>query len=214
MTNKKIIISDNLKYWNKFYKSNKILNTSTPFAKFVLKKLKKLKLLVYDVGCGNGRDTVYFNKNKINCIGIDKSNFSILNLKKNYYFINKNFILDDFCDYFKKEIKKKFIIYSRFTWHTINNLNEKKFLKNLKKQKNLKYIFIETRTTKDDLYGKGKKVGKHEFFFTHYRRFIDTKELFKKLSKFSKIIYFKESKNFAKYKKENPIILRCIAKIN
>ena len=85
-------------------------------------------------------------------------------------------------------------------------------LNSLKKQKKLEYIFIECRTIRDDLYGKGKKIGKHEFIDTHYRRFIDPKEFKRRLSKFFKISYFKESKNFAKFKKENPCILRLIAK--
>ncbi len=48
---------------------------------------------------------------------------------------------------------------------------------NIAKQKNLDFLFIETRTLKDNLYGVGKKVGKHEFVSTHYRRFIDPKKL-------------------------------------
>lgn len=210
-----MIKKDNKKYWDFFYKKEKKeLTKQTNFASFVLKKIKKSNFLVYDVGCGNGRDTIYFNKNKINCSGIDRSKTTILNLKKKYRIIEKKFILANFCDFFNKKVKKNFIIYSRFSWHTINYYDEKKFLNNLKKQKKLKYIFIETRTIKDDLYGKGKKVGRNEYILTHYRRFIDPKELLKKLSTFSKIIYFKESRNFAKYKKENPSVLRCIIKVN
>ena len=55
-------------------------------------------------------------------------------------------------------------------------------------------------------------IGKHEFMTSHYRRFIDSKIIREQLSKFLKIIYFKESKNLAKFKKENPCVLRIIAK--
>ena len=55
-------------------------------------------------------------------------------------------------------------------------------------------------------------LGKHEYMTTHYRRFIEPKVLKKKLSKFLKIIYFKESKNLAKFKNENPCVIRIIAK--
>ena len=34
----------------------------TPFAKFALKKIKPLKLKVFDIGCGNGRDTIFLIK--------------------------------------------------------------------------------------------------------------------------------------------------------
>ena len=57
-----------------------------------------------------------------------------------------------------------------------------------------------------------EKVGTHEFK-AHYRRFIDPADIKKKLRKFSQIIYFKEAKNFAKFKNENPWILRIVAKV-
>ncbi len=76
----------------------------------------------------------------------------------------------------------------------------------------MKYIYIEVRTIRDRIYGEGKNIGKHEFITSHYRRFVDPRDIKKKLSSFSKIIYFKESTNLAKFKKENPCVLRLIAK--
>ena len=73
------------------------------------------------------------------------------------------------------------------------------------------YLFIETRSIKDDLCGVGKKIGKNEFVTDHYRRFINKKDLIKKLQKNFKIIYLKESKGFSKFKKEDPCLIRVIA---
>ena len=200
-------------YWDVFYKNKKITSKETSFARFVLPKLKKKNCLVYDLGCGNGRDTIFFNKNKIDCIGIDKSYQAILNNKKKNKKFQKKYINANFCSYFnKKIIKKNFIIYCRFIWHSINYLSEKKLIKSIRSQKNLKYIYIEARTIRDRIYGEGKNIGKHEFITSHYRRFVDPRDIKKKLSSFSKIIYFKESINLAKFKKENPCVLRLIAK--
>ena len=203
-----------IKYWNKFYKKTNHIKKATLFAKFCAKKLKNYSGTLYDVGCGNGRDVFYFNKKKINCIGIDRSHEVIKkNLKGDHLPLSNKFIKSDFITFFKKKINnKKFSIYSRFTLHTINYKDEKKFLQNLSKQKKLDFIFIETRTTKDELYGTGKKIGRHEFISSHYRRFIDTNEIKVKLKKKFSIKYFKEGRNFAKFKKENPWILRIIAK--
>ena len=55
-------------------------------------------------------------------------------------------------------------------------------------------------------------MGKHEFISSHYRRFIDPKIIKEKLKRNFKILYFKQGINFAKYKKENPWVLRIIAK--
>lgn len=198
-------------YWNNFYKKKHLISPSN-FAKHVFKIKKKEIENIYEIGCGNGRDTIFFNKNKINCIGIDNSKIIIKYNKKKFFKLKKNFIYFDFCDFFRKKIKKKFSIYSRFTWHTIDYKQEKRLLNNLSKQKNLNYLFIETRTIKDELYGRGKRVGKHEYLSTHYRRFIDPKLIKEKLLKNFSILFFKQGRNLAKFKKENPWVLRIIAK--
>jgi len=202
-----------LKYWNNFYEKVNLTRKPSKFAKFCKKIIRNYKGELFDIGCGNGRDVLYFNQNKINCTGLDKSLFTIKDLKKKYNVLEKKFIKFDFCLFFKKNLKiKKFSIYSRFTLHTINYKNEKIFMYNIAKQKNLDFLFIETRTLKDNLYGVGKKVGKHEFVSTHYRRFIDPKKLKIMIKKNFKILYFKQAKNFAKFKGENPCVLRIVAK--
>lgn len=174
--------------------------------------IKDSKIKVYDIGCGNGRDTIFFNKKNVNCIGLDKSKQVIINNKKKFKKFKNNFLYKDFCNFFKNYKDGIFSVYSRFTWHSINYKDEQKLLLSLKKNKNLKFIYIEARTINDAIYGEGIKVGKHEFMTSHYRRFIDPKVLKKKLSTFMKIIYFKESKNLAKYKRENPCVMRILAK--
>lgn len=202
-------------YWNNYYNEDKAPVKSSNFSKFCKKFLKKGDTLI-DIGCGNGRDTVFFLKKNINCFGIDQSSRVIKKNKKKFKKFKKFFLCKDFSKLNFQIFKPKvFSIYSRFTLHTINNLEEKRLFKNIKKSKGIiKYLMIETRTVNDDLFGSGKRISKNEFLSSHYRRFIDPKEIKKKLKKFSKIIYFKEAKNFAKFKNENPWILRIIVKIN
>ena len=71
----------NKNYWNNFYKKKHISKPSL-FAKFCVSKLRNYNKTIYDIGCGNGRDTVFFNKKKINSIGIDKSYSAIKKNKK------------------------------------------------------------------------------------------------------------------------------------
>jgi tellurite methyltransferase len=201
-----------ISYWNKFYKKKNISNKPTKFAVFCFKFLKLRQETLFDLGCGNGRDTAFFIGNGINTIGLDLSTNVIKNNKKKYKFFSKNFKKGNFCEFFKKKIDKKFSIYSRFTLHSINAKNEKKLFSHINKQKNIEYFFIETRTTQDEFYGVGEKVGKNEYISNHYRRFIEPRDLKKKVSKKFKIIYFKQSKSFAVYKKYKPNVLRIIAK--
>jgi hypothetical protein len=73
-------------------------------------------------------------------------------------------------------------------------------------------LFIEVRTVYDELYGVGKKLKKNEYLTSHYRRFIDPMIFKKQIEKKFSIKLFKIRRNFAKYKNENPLVLRIIAK--
>ena len=53
------------KYWNSFYKKKGLINKPTKFSHFCLKLLKNYKNTLFDSGCGNGRDTVFFNKEEL-----------------------------------------------------------------------------------------------------------------------------------------------------
>ena len=205
---------NNRNFWNKFYKKKLAFNKPSNFAIFIHKFLKKKETKIVDIGCGNGRDLIFFKKKKFDFIGIDLSkNASLLIKKKLRKVKDKNKIFnDDFVNFnYKKNIKDNFSIYSRFTWHTINKKNEIIFLKKISQLSNLQYIFIETRSDKDNLFGVGEKISKNEFITDHYRRFINKKELIKKIKKNFKIIYCKEAKGFSKFKNEDPCLIRIIA---
>lgn len=201
------------KFWKKFYKVKKPPLKNSNFSEFCFKYLKNYEGNIYDLGCGNGRDTKFFLKNKLNCYGIDQIKIIINKNKKKYIRYKNNFLNKNFSKLnFDKLSNKRYSIYSRFSLHSINDLEEKEFIKNLSKSKKLDLIMIETRTIYDDFYGLGKKISNLEYFSDHYRRFIDPSKIKKKFNKKFKIIYFKLGKNLAKFKKENPKVLRMVIK--
>ena len=71
---------------------------------------------------------------------------------------------------------------------------------------------IETRTTKDPIYGKGQPCGDHTFIKdNHKRRFIDAVEFREQVSKLGfKEKYFVEKNNLSIFKKDNPTLMRII----
>ena len=72
-------------YWDNFYTKKILTKKESPFAKFSLLRLKAFNYTIYDLGCGNGRDTNFFSKNNFSCVGIDKSKEAISNNKKKKY---------------------------------------------------------------------------------------------------------------------------------
>lgn len=201
-------------YWNDYYKKNIAPNEPSRFAQDIIGYLEDGKTMI-ELGCGNGRDAIFFAKNKINVIAIDQSQDVINNLKNKISYKNIEFISDDF-------IKTKILqegeydyVYSRFTIHSISEEQEDILLDkvyNILKEKGM--FFIEVRSVKDDIYGLGKKVGKNTYMYNkHTRRFIVLEELIKKLKSVGfEIIIANESKNYAVYKNENPIVIRIIVK--
>lgn len=202
-------------YWDKYYKKNLKKANPSSFAKFIFPFIKKNKTLI-DIGCGNGRDSFFFSRKKINILGIEKSKIAV---KKNNI-LKKSLKLNNIK--FKKisVTEKKFYklgkfdyIYSRFFLHAISYKTEKKFINNLFKiSKNKSKIFLEFRTIKDPLIKKGKKISKYERLTDHYRRFIDLESFKKSILKLNKflIIYVIEKKGLAKFKLDNPVVARLI----
>lgn len=201
-------------FWNKFYQKKLILIPSN-FAKYCQKKILKKNKKIIDIGCGNGRDSFYFEKNSLIVTAIDKSK-KIININKS---INKNKNINFFnIDVNSKRflnLGKFDFIYGRFFLHTINESSENKLLSSFKKlgYKNRTIILLEFRTIKDPLFKKGKKLDKNERFTDHYRRFIDFKEFTKKIKKKNyTIVKMIEKKGLAKFKKEDPVVGRLILK--
>ena len=99
------------KFWNSHYKKRMTPKSSSKFAKFIFKNFLKegYEFSLFDVGCGNGRDTFFFLQKGINCIGIDKSQIVINKNKDKDKKYNKSFINTDFTTFlFDANTKKNF----------------------------------------------------------------------------------------------------------
>lgn len=176
----------NLKYWQKFY-SNKHIKRPSKFVKFVRKNIKK-NLYIADVGCGNGRDTYYLaKKNEVHgfdfaCKPKDKGKAMFFQMG-----------ISEAIEY----LKSYDVIYGRFLLHAVDSKTQTNLIKAAKN-----YVVFEARSN------KGKKPCN-----THQRRLIDGNKLIKQLLKNKfKIIYYEERRGLAKYKGENPFVIRVIAK--
>ena len=208
------MITNNEKYWNKYYQSQKKKSPASNFAKFINKKFLKKKDIVLDVATGNGRDAFFLSKYTKFVFGIDKSKIAIdINNKKADYLDLKNISFKNLKSQQIKFFKKKItFIYARFFIHAISEKVENKFLNDLKNYFGKKVtVGLEFRTTNDMLINKGIKIGTNERFYTHYRRFVDFKKFEKKLKdKNFKILYKKVGVNLSKTSTENPYLCRLI----
>lgn len=94
---------------------------------FVLQSLPQYtshKLRILDAGCGNGRDSYAFATDNHDVSGIDSSGHLPCDAQ------NVQFFADDFTTHSKNEYD---LIYSRFTFHSINNEQQEVFLAGIQK---------------------------------------------------------------------------------
>lgn len=207
---KNLYINDTM-YWDNYYKQkyNAPIGQSS-FAEYVNQYLKAGKKLL-DLGCGNGRDSIYFLKEGLQVTGIDASNEAIKKLKN---IGNGRFVCGDFICFRTLFQEQYDYCYSRFTLHAINEKQEDELLKNVNDALRVGgRFFIEARTINDSIYGEGKPLGKHEYVnHGHYRRFIDIDAFKKKiiLSGNFEIIEINESIGWAKTEDSDPTLMRCI----
>lgn len=204
----------NKKYWDSYYASGAACNEPSLFAQFIINRIKKDKALV-ELGCGNGRDSLFFSDNDLSVIAIDLSEKAIEFLKP-YSKPNISFVCGDFVNMDYRKFGEIGSFYSRFTIHALKEKQQNQLIENVYNSLCSEGLFfIETRSILDDLYGKGEKTGeKDEYIYRgHYRRFINKCDLEEVLLNQGFIIEFsKEDKEFAPYEDTNPIVLRIIAK--
>ena len=199
-------------YWNKYWAEHSVPFAPSLFAKFVLQHLPPQAMLC-ELGCGNGRDAVYFSMNNICVDAYDLACNEIEYLQKKYASTNLQFFVGDFSKLFSVEEKYN-AIYSRFTIHSVTEEQEDAVLAwaytALKKGG---CVFFESRSIKDPLLQTGEKLSSNENFTDHYRRYMDAEKFQKKLLKLGfDIVYREESDLFAPYGDEKPMIVRIIAK--
>ena len=200
-------------YWNSYY-AKKLTEIQSPsdFARTVISYLEPGKSLI-DLGCGNGRDSIYFLNHHLNVTGIDVSEEAISQLNQ-LKLENGNFVCDDFVSSKALYQVQYDYIYSRWTMHAISEQQEDELLGNARDALKEGGLFlIEARSVRDSLYGKGTCVGKHAFIYnSHFRRFMEKEVFARKLENHGfRVISVEEGENFSKTETSNPMLVRIVA---
>lgn len=205
-------------YWNNYYANRKADSESKSepslFACAMLQKYMKSGEHLVELGCGNGRDSLYFAKNGLNVTGIDASQIAIKKLQEEIFLDNCLFICDDFVSAESIYQIQYDYCYSRFTLHAINEQQETQILKKAYDMlKENGHLFIEARSVNDKKYGVGLEVERNAFINDgHYRRFIVLPELVSKLENIGfVIIESAESDKFAPSNGDNAVCIRIEA---
>lgn len=176
------------KDWKKFYKEADVPKDPSSFAKFV-RHLKLPGESLIGLGCGNGRDVRAFKRYGSVC-GVDK-NCVNQDTKKIKY-------LNCGWEDAKDVISSADIVYSRFFLHAISPDEVKEII-----SLTSGYFCAEARAVGDV----------PVLYADHDRNFIDGNNLLTTLIRSGfEILYYQLGYGLAKYKNEDPLIVRVIAK--
>ncbi|HPR32973.1 MAG TPA: class I SAM-dependent methyltransferase [Prolixibacteraceae bacterium] len=205
----------NKKYWELYYQKLNIDQKPSFFSEFIYDSFCENVHSLIELGCGNGRDAVFFANKNIEVLAIDQCEKEMNFLADKYcYLKNIKFQIGDFTNL--SDNQKYDIVYSRFTLHAITKIEETRTLQWACRNLNVNgKLCIEARGLKNEIFGKGQPVhGEiHAYIYNdHYRRFIDFEDLHKELISLGMSIeYAQESKGFAPYLEEDQIFIRMVA---
>ena len=201
-------------YWNAYYdKGIREIIQPSKFAVDIADRLVTGRSIL-DLGCGNGRDSIFFANKGLIVTAIDASD-GIIGKLQDEYRDNENlrFLCDDFVCSSALFVGQYDYCYSRFTLHAINDAQQKELLKNVYNVlKSGGEFYIEVRSIHDPIYGMGEKVGENAYKYNgHYRRFLNIDNLVDECKEVGfNVVYAEESTGFAPFGDDDPPVIRVI----
>lgn len=189
-------------YWKTKWK-DRILKPRNNFANRCFLKINKKHKSLLDIGCGDGKDSLFFAKKGLNVTSIDFSESGIKKLSE----ITKEKKLKNIKAIQKDITKLNFknnsfdIIYAHLSLHYFKDkLTTKIFNKLYDILKPNGIIFIKCKSIDDALYNQGKKIEENMYKKNHIRHFFSKNYMKEKLNKFKIIKIRKTSSIYHSYK--------------
>jgi len=201
-------------YWDGYYGSSGVPALPSQFAVFALSELPAR--IVVDVGCGNGRDSLFFARRDIPVLGIDASHAAIESCNASASgeaLANARFLCADVADDTLADsvaaavdaIDEHVLLYSRFFLHAIDEGRQAALFSLASRVLNGRagWLALEFRTPEDRDRCKVTPA--------HYRRYVALDDVLRigKAHGFSEV-YSVQGLGFAKYKADDAHVARVL----
>jgi SAM-dependent methyltransferase len=205
-------------HWDSFYaQPHPDLVDPTPFARHCLHRIAPGSTL-FELGCGNGRDALYFARHRLRVTACDQSSVAIGHLREQ---VRRTHRLHAHVELVEAEfrhlgeIPPVDVVYSRFTLHAVDADEASSVLRwSRRALRPGGQFMIEARSVKGELYGRGEPAGRDAFVHDgHYRRFIRLDELTGELEAVGfEIEEAIEERGLAVFGADDPVVVRVLAR--
>ena len=201
-------------YWKQYYNKHKVPGAPSSFAEYVLPKYMRPDKHLVELGCGNGRDAIFFGGNNLQVSALEQCENEVAFLNKHYAKEKLRFYSDDFTSPQTKFTQSFDYVYSRFTFHSITEEAEESAIDwILDSLTPGGMFFLEARSTLDPICGQGEQTGKNTYFFNHHnRRFLEYDEFIAKTKLRFDIVDSVLSSGLAVCGDDDPVLIRLIAR--
>lgn len=206
-------------YWNRFYsQAHQELEAPSSFALHVVDGMAPGTKL-FELGCGNGRDALFFASRGLAVTACDRSKVAVETLQGRpdlgRFAIRPEFLVADFLELGTAyQGAAPDVVYSRFTLHAVPaNVQTAALAWARRALAPGGRLLVEVRSVNGSLYGKGEPAERDAFLHDgHYRRFVRLEELTAELTGLGfSIDSATESSGVAVYRDDDPVVIRLIA---
>ena len=207
-------------YWDEYYSFGRPeIEEPSSFARACHARIEPGQLL-FELGCGNGRDALFFADQGVNVVACDQSTVAIAKLSGrpdlDRFRHRPRFLPADFAALPEVHRGELDFIYSRFSMHAATASAASAALAwSAAGLRPGGALLIEARSVRGSLYGRGVAVaGERDAFFYdgHYRRFLRSEELTAELTTLGLTIdELVEAAGLAVFKDDDPVVIRVIA---
>ena len=207
-------------YWDEYYSLGRPeIEAPSSFARHCRTLIQGDQRL-FELGCGNGRDALFFAHQDLHVIACDQSAVAIAKLEARpdlgHFRHRPCFIAADFAALPPHHRGEFDFVYSRFSMHATTA--ETASLALAWTAASLRpggALLLEARSVRGSLYGRGLAVpGERDAFIHdgHYRRFLRSGELCAELTGLGLMIdELTEADGLAVFKDDDPVVIRVVA---